>query len=80
VKTASINNFLIVFEPYFFAERTVTGIVYLDMLGEFLMPVLEEQCSDDMLFQQEGELPHFHKEVTDVLNSKFPEKVGHPVP
>jgi hypothetical protein len=30
--------------PFFFAERTVTGIVYLDMLEELLVPILEEVC------------------------------------
>jgi hypothetical protein len=41
---------------------------------EFLTPVLKEEGPDDMLLQQEGTPPHFHKEVTDFLNSKFPEK------
>jgi hypothetical protein len=35
------------------------------------MSILEEEGPDDMLFQQDGVLPHFHKEVTDFLNSKF---------
>jgi hypothetical protein len=51
----------------------MTGIMYLDVLEEFLKPVLEE-CLDDVLFQQDGALLHFHKEVTDFLNCKFPEK------
>jgi hypothetical protein len=38
------------------------------------MPVLEEGGPDDMLFQQDGAPPHFHKEVTDFLNRKFPNK------
>jgi hypothetical protein len=41
---------------------------------KFLMPILEEEGPDDMLFQQHGVPPHFHKEVTDFLNRKFPEK------
>jgi hypothetical protein len=41
---------------------------------EFLMPILEKEAHYDMLFQQEGEPPHFRKEVTDFLNRKFPEK------
>jgi hypothetical protein len=57
----------------FFAESTVTGTVYLDM-EEFLVPILEEEGPDNMLFQQDGALPHSHKEVTDLLNSKFPGK------
>jgi hypothetical protein len=45
----------------------VTGIVYLDRLDEFLLPVLEVEGPDDMLFQQEGGL-HIS---TDFLNRKF---------
>jgi hypothetical protein len=41
---------------------------------EFLMHILEEECPDDMLFQQDGAPPHLHKEVTEFLNRKFPEK------
>jgi hypothetical protein len=41
---------------------------------EFLMPILEQQSPDDTLFQQDEESPHFHKELTDFLNRKFPEK------
>jgi hypothetical protein len=44
------------------------------MLEEFLMHILEEEGPDDVLFQQDGAHPHFHKEVTDFLNIKFPEK------
>jgi hypothetical protein len=38
------------------------------------MPILEEEGLDDMLSQQDGVPQHFHKEVTDFLNRKFPEK------
>jgi hypothetical protein len=38
------------------------------------MPILQEEGPDDMLFQQDGAPPHFHKEVVDFLNRKFPEK------
>jgi hypothetical protein len=31
-----------VYGPYFFMEITITGIVYLDMLQEFLIPQLDE--------------------------------------
>jgi hypothetical protein len=37
------------------------------------MPILEEDGPDDMLFQQDGAPPHFHKEVTDFLNRNFSE-------
>jgi hypothetical protein len=38
------------------------------------MPILEEEDPDDMLFQQDGAPPHFHKEVTDFLNRQLPDK------
>jgi hypothetical protein len=50
-----------VFGPFFFAKHTVTGIMYLDMLEEIFMPILEEKSSDDILFQQDRVPPHFHK-------------------
>jgi hypothetical protein len=46
----------------------------VSQVEEFLMPILEEEGPDHMLFQQDGVPPHFHKEVTDFLNHKFPEK------
>jgi hypothetical protein len=70
-----------VFGPFFFAGHTVTGIVYLDMFEEFLMPILEEG-PDDTLFQQDRAPPHFHKKLMNFLNSKFLEKCigrGRPV-
>jgi hypothetical protein len=30
-------------EPFFFIELTVTGIIYLDILREWLMPQLQEE-------------------------------------
>jgi hypothetical protein len=41
---------------------------------EFLMPSLEEERPNNTLFQQDRAPPHFHNEVTDFLNHKFPEK------
>jgi hypothetical protein len=41
------------------------------MLEEFLMPILDEEGPDDMLFQQDGAPPHFHKEVTRLLKSQI---------
>jgi hypothetical protein len=36
-KQKLFNSFLL------FSERTVTGVLYLDMLEKFLMPTLEEE-------------------------------------
>jgi hypothetical protein len=63
--TSSKQN---VFGPLFFAERTATGIVHPDMSEEFFVPVLKEEGTGDMLFQQDG------APLTDFLNHKFPEK------
>jgi hypothetical protein len=59
---------------FFFAESTVTGVVYLYKLEEFLIPILEEGGPDDTLFQQDGLPPHFNKELKGVFNRKIPEK------
>jgi hypothetical protein len=63
-----------VFGHFFFADCALTGIVHLNILEEFLMPILEEQGPDNLLFQQDGAPPHFHREVTDFLNHKFLKK------
>lgn len=50
------------FLPYFsfLADGTVTGTVYLDMLEDFLTPILEEKGSKYRLFQQGGTSLHLH--------------------
>jgi hypothetical protein len=35
---------------------------------------MEEECLDNMLFQEEEAVPHFHKVFMDFLNHKFPGK------
>jgi hypothetical protein len=52
------------FGPFFFAESTANGTVFLDMLEESLMPILG---ADGMLLQQDAEPSHFHKEMTDIF-------------
>jgi hypothetical protein len=41
---------------------------------EQLMPILEEEAPDDMLFQQDRAPAHFNKGVTDFFYGKFQEK------
>jgi len=42
-----------VYGPFFFMETTITGIVYLDMLQEFLIPQLDEDDQEGRIhFQQ----------------------------
>ena len=60
-----------VYGPFFFAEPTVTGINYLDMLQLWLMPQLQED-SESFIFQQDGAPPHFHFDAHAHLNANLP--------
>ena len=67
-----------VYGPFFFAEPTVTGINYLDMLQLWLMPQLQED-SEDLIFQQDGAPPHLHFDVRAHLNANLPGRwIGRP--
>ena len=58
--------------PFFFAEAAVTGMVYLDMLENFVKPML---LSD---FQQDGVPCHYVLVVHDYLSRTFPNCwIGH---
>jgi len=59
-----------VYGPFFFAEATVTSINYLDMLQLWLMPQLQED-SENLIFQQDGALPHFHFDVRAHLSANL---------
>jgi hypothetical protein len=51
----------------FFIEPTVTGVICLDMLREWLMPQLQEDIQD-LIYQQDGAPPHCHNEVRSYLD------------
>jgi hypothetical protein len=54
-------------------EMTITGIVYLDMLQEFLIPKLDEDDQEGRIhFQEVGASPHYLGEVCEYLNTLFP--------
>ena len=54
-------------------ETTITGIVYLDMLQEFLIPQLEEDDQEGRIhLQQDDAPPHYLGEVREYLNTRFP--------
>jgi hypothetical protein len=59
-----------VYDPFFFAEETVTGMTYLDMLQLWLMPQL--QNIPTFIFQQDGCPAHFHWEFRQYLNTVLP--------
>jgi hypothetical protein len=59
--------------PLFFTETTITGIVYLDMLQQFLIPQLDEDDQEGRIhFQQDGAPPHYLGEVLEYLRTRFP--------
>jgi len=62
-----------VYGPFFFAEATVTGPVYLDMLGQFLeSQLLTDSILDTVVFQQDGAPCHYTIIVRDYLDRRFP--------
>lgn len=62
-----------VYGPFFFMDKTVTGISYLDMLQLWLFPQLKED-SNNFVFQQDGAPPHWHAEVRSYLNNEVPRR------
>ena len=62
-----------VYGPYMFAEPTVTGITYLDLLQQFLEPqLIQDGILDSVVYQQDGASPHFALSVRNYLNDTFP--------
>jgi len=51
-----------VYGPFLFEEPTVNGMIYLNMLENWLMPQLNED-SNDYIFQQDRSRAHYHKDV-----------------
>ena len=61
------------FQKELYNLKTITGIVYLDMLQEFLIPQLDEDDQEGRIhFQQDGAPPHYLGEVHEYLNTRFP--------
>ena len=59
--------------PFFFAEKSITAQIYLDLLTEYVSPQLE-QYQPQLIFQQDGAPPHWGLEVRQFLNDTFPER------
>jgi hypothetical protein len=57
--------------PFFFAEKTITGITYLDMLEQFALPQLSN-LQPGIVFQQDGAPPHWNLNVRAFLDTTFP--------
>jgi hypothetical protein len=59
-----------IYGPFYFVENTITGIVYLDMPENFLiLQITEDSPHRNLVFQQDGALPHFHADVRDFFIS-----------
>jgi hypothetical protein len=56
---------------FFFAEPTVTGIYYLNILQLWLMPQLQED-SEDFISEHDGSPPRFHFDIRAHLNANLP--------
>ena len=61
-----------VYGPFFYAEATVTGVSYLNVLQQWLFPQLHEAEPENFIWQQDGVLPHWHAFVRDWLNNVVP--------
>jgi hypothetical protein len=49
-----------VYGPFFFMETTITGIAYLDILQQFLIPQLDKDDQEGRIhFQQDGAFPRY---------------------
>jgi hypothetical protein len=57
-----------VYGPFFFAENTITGHVYLDRLQHFLVPQLDV---NSVIWQQDGAPPHYQRNMMQYLNQTF---------
>ncbi|KFM76483.1 hypothetical protein X975_20837, partial [Stegodyphus mimosarum] len=56
--------------PFFFTEKTVSSVVYLDMLANFVFPQLEE-LRPRVFLQQDAAPPHRGTIVRSSLNDQF---------
>ena len=58
---------------FFFAEKSITAQIYLDLLTEYVSPQLE-QYQPLVIFQQNSAPPHWGLAVRQFLNDTFPER------
>ena len=59
--------------PFFFAEKSITAQIYLDVLTKYVPPQLE-QYQPPVIFQQDSAPPHWGLEVCQFLNEKFSDR------
>ena len=58
---------------FFSHENTVTGITYLDMVSEWLLPQMQ-QDSENFIFIQDGAPPYWHNGVRHYLDENLPRR------
>ena len=59
--------------PFFFAEKSITALIYLDVLTEYVSPKLK-QYQPQVIFPRGGAPPHWGLEVHQFLNETFPDR------
>ena len=59
--------------PFFFAEKSITAQIYLDLLTEYVSPQFE-QYQPLVIFQQDGAPPYWGLAVRQFLNDTFPDR------
>jgi len=62
-----------IYGPFFFEGNTVTGNSYFQTLHVWPFPQLNED-SEDFIFQQDEEPPHWHNQVRRFLNETLPQR------
>lgn len=63
--------------PFMFAENTITGTIYLDMLEMYVFPQIDEierEKGIEVTFQQDGAPCHYSLIVQEALNNRFPDR------
>ena len=63
----------IIIGPFFFAEKSITAQIYLDVFTKCMSPRLE-QYQPQVIFQQDGAPPLWGLEFPQFLNKTFPER------
>ena len=62
-----------IIDLFFFAEKSITAQIYLDILTEYISPQLK-QYQPQVIFQQDGAPPHWGLKVYQFLNETFSDK------
>ena len=57
----------IIIGPFFFAKKSITAQIYLNLLAEYVSPRLE-QYQPQVIFQKDGAPPHWGLEICQFLN------------